>query len=75
VTALPLVAPSKRTPEERSARAQALRNALGPPSGWPEDARAELAERTAIIAADGESADPDRAAEEMVRAALLRSAP
>ncbi len=73
MTSLPPVAPSKRRPEERAARARALRLALGPPSGWPDDARAELAERTAIIASDGESADPDRAAEEMVRAALLRS--
>src|SRR5690606_955694 len=34
VTALPLVAPVGRTPEERAARAKALRVALGPPGGW-----------------------------------------
>lgn len=72
MTALPLVAPVARTAAERAARAAALRVALGPPQGWPEDARHELEERLAIAEVDGVG-DAGRVAEEAVRAALLRS--
>lgn len=71
MTALPVVAPVVRTAAERAARAAALRVALGPPQGWPEDARHELEERVAIAEVDG-VADVARLAEDLVRAELLR---
>ncbi|MEQ1504219.1 MAG: hypothetical protein ABMB14_18400 [Myxococcota bacterium] len=43
-------------------------------SGWPEDARADLEERIAILAADGVP-EPERIAEELVRAEILRACP
>ncbi|MEQ1503048.1 MAG: hypothetical protein ABMB14_12500 [Myxococcota bacterium] len=68
--AVPLGPVGPRTPAERAARAAALRVAIGPVSGWPEDARAELEERIAILAADGVP-EAERNAEELVRAEIL----
>jgi hypothetical protein len=70
--ALPLVTPGARTAAQRAARAAALRVALGPPQGWPEQARDEFEERIAIAEVDG-VADAGRVAEDAVRASLLRS--
>jgi hypothetical protein len=65
-----------RTAEERWARAVALRLALGPVDGWPEDARFEVLERAAIAEADGLPAtEAERLAEDLVRADLLRRVP
>jgi hypothetical protein len=77
MTPLPLVSPFARTAAERAARAAALRVALGPAAGWPEEARAELEERVAIAEVDGGVAPVEAAglAEDAVRAGLLRRIP
>lgn len=77
MTRVPSGPPVARTAEERSARARALRRALGPVSGWPEEARDDLAERAAIVEVSGGIArgEASRVAEEAVRASLLRRIP
>jgi hypothetical protein len=73
---LPAKATQVCTPQERWARAMALRRALGSVEGWSEEARFEVRERSAVLHADGvPTAEAERRAVEIVRDELLRRVP